>query len=461
MFPSLSLWERFGAGGFEVLLGTKVRFVRELWARPDQGEYTLWGETYDFIAVLLVEWAEAQKSVDSDRAMKWMSVSEMKKANWAETEKDLRLVVKSVVLDTMKEITGEMNIRIPSWRRMGWFKRMIKWVKDVANCDIDGQELYRTFKKIQDCQRSVVWCCWLDLSKSKHWWESNPRMLDGKEPVIIKATIPLFNEAQQTAAIGRVLAKLKIVPDVVAVNEEDYIFLQRDSGSLEIEDDEVRPGVLIETITKMQQVSRNHLDELKEVGLRVRDSEWLYSNIHEVLYHEGLEMAVDGNEQYTKILKDLRRREEEVRKVCKEISSYGIPNTLVHGDAAEHNMGSIEILEGSGYQLFDWEFAHIGHPLTDMSTIMDVILRMKAGSYREWEQECWKHWKSFVNLEGFRRLLSLVDVIQHASYLYMYETEFEVQDVKWDGLIWHLRHYAGSLQCDLDSIKSDRASRTQ
>eukprot|EP00178_Gracilaria_changii_P025438 TRINITY_DN78355_c0_g1_i1.p1 TRINITY_DN78355_c0_g1~~TRINITY_DN78355_c0_g1_i1.p1 ORF type:complete len:519 (+),score=71.34 TRINITY_DN78355_c0_g1_i1:1206-2762(+) len=435
----------------ESFLGVKVRFVRELWATKYAGEkqyYTLWGEQFNFIAVLLAEWAEAEKSVDCERHTKWMSLLQMEKANWVEAEKELGLDMRKVVTETMKVINGTVHVRIPQWRRMGWFARMTRWVKEVTNCDIDEQELYRSFVKITDHRFSAVWVCHLDLSKSKHSSGST------RECVYMKAALPLLREVERTVAIARVLKEIGIVPELIAFNEVDSIFMQRSGGDMECDGEEIDVRVLVDTISRMQLLSMAHLNELKAAGLQVRDSEWLESNIHDILYHKGLDKAVQGHKAHREIVLDLRCREEKVKEVCRKISSYGIPNTLVHGDAREHNFGSLEMLEGRGYPLFDWGYSHIGNPFLDIQDIDHLTSNLEKRCNEPLSREHWKCWKSKVNEEDFLTLLSIVPVIRAALFVEKCEREAESDDVEWYDLGEVLRESAELLRNRMDDVEA-------
>ncbi|KAI0565357.1 Aminoglycoside phosphotransferase [Gracilaria domingensis] len=402
------------------------------------------------IAVILVEWAEAEKSVESGGTMKWMSHSELNKANWVETEKELQLNLRQVVLDTVKEINGEVHVWIPQWRRMGWFRKVLTWVKEVTKTEVDDRELYSTFMKIMDHHHSVVWRCELDLSRTKHASVSNGE----PEYVYMKTAIPIFHEAKRTATIAKVLDRLKIVPHIIAIQNEDCTFLQRDAGSAEGEEKDAK--LLLDTLRRMQLLSSDHLDELQAGGLEVRDSEWLLSNVHQLLYHKGLERAVKGSEEHEMILRDLRCREKEVKDVCKEISSFGIPNTLVHGDLSQNNMGSRKVLGGAGYQFFDWGLSHIGHPFIDVDVIIDLFAEDQPEIER-WRHEYWQHWKSVVSAEEFWKLLRRVPLIGVCAGLDMFLRESEFHCDEWNGLRCRIRQYAEFFQHALITIKHSKS----
>ncbi|KAI0558275.1 Protein kinase-like protein [Gracilaria domingensis] len=443
----------------ESFLGVRLRFVRELWAThkdlKEGMERTLWGEKVDFIAVLLMEWGEEPKSVDCTRTTEWMCVKGLEKANWVETEKETGMDMKKVVLETMKEITGEVHIRMPPWRRMGWFTKMLRWMNGVTQCNIDEHKLYRRFMKIVDNSSSTVWSCWLDLSKTEY-----STVRDGElELVFFKAGLPVLEEGRITVTIAKVLNELGVVPEVISFNEEESVFMQQNGGSIESDREDIDVKLLSETLSQMQYFSMEHVDELRAGGLKVRDSEWLYCNIHQLLYHEGLEKAVKGSQKYTEILRDIQGREEEVKEICKTISSYGIPNTLVHGDIVECNVGVRDVRGGRGYCFYDWSYAHIGHPFADMDLVSNLVWRLETRCTGSMRREYWKHWMPMVSEEDFPRLLTLANLIRDAVVLETCLREYEFHEMEWALFTEYLQSRLESVCNRLDWIREYEASR--
>ncbi|CAN8075114.1 unnamed protein product [Agarophyton chilense] len=430
----------------ESFLGINVRFVRELWATHEQGDYIIWGEAFETVAVLLFEWAEGENSAENDRAMKWMSKSEVMRANWVETEKQLKLDLKEVVSKTMEEISGEVHVRISPWRRLGWLTRMLTWVKAVTKCEIGDQELYGKFLKIVDHHHSVVWACDMDLSRMKC-----ANVSDGElEHVYIKAALPLFGEARKTATIAKVLEECQVVPDVIAANEKECILMMRNAGNAQCE--EADGKMLVETIVKMQKLAQSRVDELKAGGLEVRDSEWFLCNIHRLLYHESLDRAMKGSDEGESILRNVRNREDELKEAGKKISSFDVPSTLVHGDLTKGNMGSRKTLKGKGYQVFDWGMCHIGHPFIDLDVLQDVF-QDDATCIKRWRMEYWKYWKSKVSEEEFFKLLRLVQLLVEAAGLDLFLREAEFLGEGEEVVSERLRHYVEFIRNTLNNIK--------
>ncbi|KAI0563157.1 Aminoglycoside phosphotransferase [Gracilaria domingensis] len=443
----------------ESFLGVRLRFVRELWATHkdlEEGmERTLWGEKVDFIAVLLMEWGEEPKSVDCKMTTEWMCVKELEKANWVETQKETGMDMKKVVLETMKEITEEMHIRMPPWRRIGWFTKILSWVNGVTQCDVDEHKLYRRFMKIVDNSTSTVWSCWLDLSKTEY---STGR--DGElELMFCKAYLPVLEEGRITVTIAKVLKELGVVPEVISLNKEESVFMQRNGGSIELQLEAIDIKLLSETVSKMQCFSMEHMDELRKGGLKVRDSEWLYSNIHQLLHHEGLEKAVKGSQKYTELLRDIQSREEEVKEICRTISSYGIPNTLVHGDISEGNVGVRDVGGGRGYCFYDWGYAHIGQPFADINSVQRLVWHLESRCTGPMRREYWKHWMPMVNEEDFTRLLRLSKLMRNAVMLETCLREYEFHETEWPLFTEHLLTCAEIVRNCLDGVKEYDASR--
>ncbi|KAI0564364.1 hypothetical protein FGB62_26g26 [Gracilaria domingensis] len=199
------------------MLGVKVR---------------LWGETFDRIAVILVECVEAEVNIEAKEGMKWMSRNELEGGNWVGADKELGPSPGKTKMRAVKEING-------NWR--------------------------------------------------------------------------------STATIAKVLDRLKIVPEIVAIIEDDCALMMRNAGNIRDDYGLVDINLLVLTVVCMQKWSLQHLDKLKTGGVKVRDSECLLTNAHCILCDESIHKVVVDSEKNIKTLSDIRHCEEDVRDIFNHI----------------------------------------------------------------------------------------------------------------------------------------------
>lgn len=64
---------------------------------------------------------------------------------------------------------------------------------------------------------------------------------------------------------------------------------------------------------------------------------------------------------------------------CDELSRSSVPETLAHGDVAKHNIA--RAVDGDGLMLFDFEYAYIGHPFCDLTTIAEHLSDEDVDAY--------------------------------------------------------------------------------
>eukprot|EP00171_Calliarthron_tuberculosum_P004696 IDg4696t1 len=120
------------------------------------------------------------------------------------------------------------------------------------------------------------------------------------------------------------------------------------------------------TIAEMQLKSVDYVDELKVAGVPDRSLSWLSRNVESIFEHKVLQ-RFEGNAQ----LCALRCRVDEIKQLCELVRSYGIPNTLVHGDLDVSNM-MYSIGPPASLMFIDWANACISHPFYDYAYVTTV-----------------------------------------------------------------------------------------
>lgn len=184
----------------------------------------------------------------------------------------------------------------------------------------------------------------------------------------LKAPAVGINEVSITAEIGTIFSGSS--PLVVVTSQELNCFVTKEFNHMDLDANDYQNIIL--KLGQLQIQSIAHLDKLEAAGCPVRDldslgiemEKWLTSDELTKHYNlERLEMVIPF-----------------VREQCRLLKEFNIPQTLVHGDMGWNNAtydppNSQEVL------LFDWEFAHIGHPFCDFHRIHESLSEKVLDEY--------------------------------------------------------------------------------
>ena len=115
-----------------------------------------------------------------------------------------------------------------------------------------------------------------------------------------------------------------------------------------------------------------------------------------------------------------------VKGWCEELATYGLPETLVHGDLHAGNF----VLEGEHPVFFDWSDGAISHPFFDLLTLME------SGA-AEWREEITAYleaWTAHLSMERLREAFELAWKVAHVyhSLSYLRITENLTRQVQWE-----------------------------
>lgn len=168
-------------------------------------------------------------------------------------------------------------------------------------------------------------------------------------PYYLKAPAVGINEVSITSEIAAILPDCS--PLAVTTSDELKCFVSKGFEHLELNASDSRDVIL--KLGRVQIESLQHLDRLKTAGCPVRNVDDLVTQMER--WMTGDEVRKHYN------LERLEQLIPAARAMCRQLQEFNIPQTLVHGDMGWNNAtycppNSQEVL------LFDWEFAHIGHP---------------------------------------------------------------------------------------------------
>ncbi|BCL36394.1 aminoglycoside phosphotransferase family protein [Nostoc sp. MS1] len=248
---------------------------------------------------------------------------------------------KSVIERYLTEIeSGDIPELRPPWAREGWLQAATQW--------IDEKLLELNYQRISpvECIKSWGISCVLRVNTSR-----------GKIYLKEASTLPLFcNEPLVTVELANLFPVN--VPNVLSIDNQRHWMLLADFGQpvgrnapIKVQKDIYR------VFAQVQIKSVQYIDKLLSVGCLDRRLDWLATQI-DVLFNDEIALSQLQAEE----IKQLKNLAPHLKKLCCQLASYQIPQTLVHGDL---HLGNVAFYQDN-YLFFDWTDCCISHPFFDM-----------------------------------------------------------------------------------------------
>jgi predicted transcriptional regulator len=230
-----------------------------------------------------------------------------------------------------------------------------------------------------------------------------------------------------TQALARMFPGQVSGPMAVLMEPEQGWMLLRDFGG----------HVLGEgTATQLEDVLRLHasiqigcverVDELLAARLPDRRLKVLAAQVDEVLADPN---SLDGitDEEIAK----LRAAAPQIKAMCAQLESYGVPQTLLHGD---FHGGNIIVQEGKCL-IFDWADACIAHPFFDLFIVPDgkgneAMTPEESDRLRDIYLEFWTEYAPMDQLREAARLARILGAF-HQAISYMQGTDSLEDSARW------------------------------
>ena len=204
-------------------------------------------------------------------------------------------------------------------------------------------------------------------------WSTVMRVPTNKGNLFFKASA---QDVAPEAALTQALARWypNNIPELVAVDTGRGWMLMRDAG--EPLRASIRPTgdlkpwervILLYSAVQVRLVE--HVPELLEMGVPDWRLETLPSRYNKLLEDTGgLELARSGGltSKEFRRLQDLAPR---FAQICSDLGSFGIPETLNHGDFHDGNV----LLRNGRITLFDWGDGNLTHPFMSLRTFFVSI----------------------------------------------------------------------------------------
>lgn len=250
-------------------------------------------------------------------------------------------------------------------------------------------------------------------------WSSIVRFMTTKGYVYLKKTPPLL--ALEAPIIDILFTHFKAsVPQVIACNTDLYCFLMKDAGrSLrEVLKKRFDPALFckaIEQFSLLQLATAEDIDMFLKLGV----PDWRLNKFLD-LYLQLLaqkDILIADSVSETELL-ELNKLASTVSSLCKKLSSYSIPQTIVQPDFNDNNL--LIDKESHRITLIDLGEITISHPFFSLLNGLKQIKKHHAlseqdGAYLQIKEACFKH---FTQFESQERLLEALDIARLLYLIY-------------------------------------------
>ncbi|KAI0567264.1 Protein kinase-like protein [Gracilaria domingensis] len=397
------------------VLGVRMRMSRYMWKkRQSRDKCNLWGKEYTDMKVILLD--PLEEFICANERARWVSLNSLWQLNWFELNKCAKLDLGNLIEDTMgydKEVFSSAK----PWFFLTSLMEIDAWVKGIL-CD-KGMEIQSELEVEHLRRTSVVWSCKVGME-----FIDDSCTERRSEMLYIKASLPLTREISRMVVADDIVKD--IAPIVIAAHESDCLVIHRDAGSMNDEEHDYRH--LMDTLLKLHVGTMNELAKLKAAGVRVRDANWLISNVIWITYHPAtnklLESSMGGmlNVQY------LRSEVENIIKACRKLSSYQMPNTLVNRDLHPENIGSLDLGEDV-YRFYSWENAVITHPFVDPSSWRKLSVLKDSEEVKSAIEMYCRYWCTYLHDEDYEVVLDLAALLHSGVTVHKLLLEYELYGV--------------------------------
>jgi len=203
-------------------------------------------------------------------------------------------------------------------------------------------------------------------------WSKIHRFATDRGNVYLKWSAPAY--AREAALMARLADRFPadILP-VLAENRAIGAFLMPDGGEplrgkLKQSYDRQVVGALLGQYARIQRALSSDLDPLVALGV----DDWrmaVFPDLYDDLVHDDGLLVREGLTATE--IEALLRSGEDVRRLCRELAGFQIPETLEHCDFHDNNVLS----DAKGLLINDWGDAVVSHPFFSLAGFLDSAVR--------------------------------------------------------------------------------------
>ncbi|MDQ2714274.1 MAG: aminoglycoside phosphotransferase family protein [Chloroflexota bacterium] len=284
--------------------------------------------------------------------------------------------------------SDDNELRRP-WRRIGWYTILTSWLEEqLARLGYQATEVEQV--EVSD-------------------WSYILRIHTTGSTLYLKCCDPAFpHEVALTATLSRLWPT--VVPSVLAIESRQNWMLMQDAGTLlsasqeRVHDSACWTDILTSYI-RLQKEAIGYRDTLLLQGCPDRRLEKLPSLVAEALVDTDMLRIGKSGGITEEDAAQLRVFLPQLKGMCDELASYGIPETLHHDDLHSGNI----MVQEDHYIFFDWAESFIAHPFYSLA----VILRYAGygdlnGAQQEYLRDVYlEAWTSYAPIERLREAFQI------------------------------------------------------
>lgn len=288
---------------------------------------------------------------------------------------------------------GDVPIQRPPWSCSGWFGAATEWIEEQV------KDLGHKLTEPVDVVKSWGISCVLKAS-------STGGVFYLKE----SSTLPLFaDEPAVTADLALLFPDH--VPNPVAIHPKRHWMLLKDFGKT-IRSTKPDAGVredVFRCFGALQVEAVTQVDKLLEMGCRDRRLTHLMGQIDGLVEDSHIVGKLKASE-----IERLRELMPRLKDQLGELASFGVPETLVHGDL---HLGNVAVRDGT-YLFFDWTDACVTHPIFDM---MDVFYEKDDALRSRFQNAYLEVWTEFESLDRLQKCWKLAGSLYYLHHAVSYQ----------------------------------------
>ncbi|MBI4783989.1 MAG: phosphotransferase [Oscillatoriophycideae cyanobacterium NC_groundwater_1537_Pr4_S-0.65um_50_18] len=284
------------------------------------------------------------------------------------------------------------------WTQQSWLEQASSW--------IDRELHQQSIKQIGSIKQLRV----------RHW-STILQVPTSVGSLYFKAVVSdLAYEAALTQALSHRYPHC--MPQILAIVREQGWLLMHDGGmmlreTLKTEDDIQHWENLLPIYAKVQQDSARYLQELLELGVPDRRLASLPAKFQQLLADTEI-LALNHSCGLSLLeYQCLQNKADLLVNLCEQLATFGIPETLHHGDLHDKNV----FFSNEQYMFFDWGDSSVTHPFFSLhSTYSSLEKRFNLRKNSLWFKQLRKcYLDEWVEYETKERLEEAFELAQQLS----------------------------------------------
>ena len=229
------------------------------------------------------------------------------------------------------------------WSKKKWYYEALKWVEDKLKLN---REIIIDIEDHRFWELSHTICFTTNKNNSYFFKASDVSGVFANEANIYSLIKKLTNN---------------VVPELVSADEVRGWILTKRVGKKDTESGSsyTNTGKLYKGLSSFHIRSLDYKDDIKLMKLPMKDLMWVLSTIKKLMeFRKELKIKESVILRVDKLLPG-------VEKKIKNITSIGMPNTLIHGDLHDCNI----VYEADDYYWLDWANVCVTFPLLDLRAL--------------------------------------------------------------------------------------------